>query len=482
MKKHQQLTKQLTKQFFKLSLWPKKLTHQLMVLFLSALLLSQGTSLWLLFDRDLSSIETQNQMKITNDVLNLAKLLNASQPQLHQRILSTWKIPGVIFKLTTQTDIGPPSTKREKFLSKRILAWLQDEFGKSPRLKIKLSEISQSERQKNTWLNKLIKENTGKDYNRLNSSPVDQLNVAIPLQDGRWLEAMAQPPAISSLINSQNTLVYILTVTLLISAILFWSLRKITRPLAQLTLAATRLGRGQKVATIEQQGPDDIQNTIAAFNLMNERLQRFVSERTHMLAALSHDLRTPLTSMRLRVEVLPESIERDKLLESLNEMTQMSEATLAFISTGRDQESTVKIDIAALLCSVCDDLIEMGEPVQFEYERAIILSCRPIRLKRSFTNLIGNAIKYGKCAQIMIEQQDNTVIITIQDKGPGIPEKYQSKVFEPFFRIESSRSRDTGGIGLGLSIVQQNINSHGGKIALRNNDIGLQVIISLPCK
>ncbi len=453
-----------------------------MVLFLSALLLSQGTSLWLLFDRNLSSIETQSQKKITHDVLNLAKLLNASQPQLHGKIISTWKIPGVILKLTTQTDIGPASTQREKFLSKKIDTWLKDESGKTPRLKIELSELSSSEKQKIAWLTKLVKDNTGNEFKRLNFSPVNQLNVAIPLQDGRWLEARAQPPAMSSLINSQNTLIYILTVTLLISAILFWSLRKITKPLAQLTLAATRLGRGQKVATIEQQGPDDIQNTIAAFNLMNERLQRFVSERTHMLAALSHDLRTPLTSMRLRAEVLPDSIERDKLLESLDEMAQMSEATLSFISTGNDQESTVKIDISALLCSVCEDLIEMGEPVQFEYQQAVILSCRAISLKRSFTNLIGNAIKYGKCAQITIEQQDNTAIITIQDKGPGIPKKYQSKVFEPFFRIESSRSRDTGGIGLGLSIVQQNINNHGGKIALNNNDIGLQVIISLPCK
>ena len=137
-----------TKQVNKLNLWPKKLTHQLMILFLSALLLSQGTSLWLLFDRDLSSIETQSQQKITNDVLNLAKLLNASQPELHERILSTWKIPGVTFRLTTQTNIGPPNTKREKFLSKRIDDWLQNEFGKSSRLSMKLSKISSSEKQK----------------------------------------------------------------------------------------------------------------------------------------------------------------------------------------------------------------------------------------------------------------------------------------------------------------------------------------------
>jgi len=465
----------------KFNLWPKKLTHQLMVLFLSALLLSQVTSLWLLFDRNLSSIETQNQKKITNDVLNLAKLLDASEPQLYKKILSTWKIPGVIFKLTTQTDISSPSTTREIFLSKRIAEWLKDKFGKSVRLKVELSQISSSEKAKIDWLTKLVKNNTGNEFKRLNFSPVNQLNVAIPLQDGRWLEAEAQPPAISSLINSQKTLIFILITTLLISAILFWSLRKITKPLSQLTQAANKLGRGQKVSTIEKQGPDDIKNTIAAFNLMNERLQRFVSERTHMLAALSHDLRTPLTSMRLRVEVLPESIEREKILESLDEMQLMSEATLSFISTGSDKEDTVKVDIAALICSICDDLIEMGEPVQFEYQQAVILSCRPMSLKRSFTNLINNAIKYGKSAKVTCEQQDNTAIITFQDKGSGIPEKYQSKVFEPFFRIESSRSRETGGIGLGLSIVQQNINNHGGDIALRNNDIGLQVTISLPC-
>ena len=335
---------------------------------------------------------------------------------------------------------------------------------------------------KNAWLNDIIKKNTGRVFNRLNSSPADQLNIALPLQDGRWLEVEARPPAISSLINSQNTLVYILIVTLLISAILFWSLRKITMPLAQLTLAATRLGRGQKVSTIEQQGPDDIKNTIAAFNQMNVRLEHFVSERTHMLAALSHDLRTPLTSMRLRVEMLDESIEREKLLESLNDMQQMSETTLAFISKGNEQENTVRIDIAALLSSVCEDLIDIGKSVEFEYEQAIILACRATSLKRTFRNLIENAIKYGKCAEVRIKQQDNNIFITIQDKGPGIPDKHLKKVFEPFYRIESSRSRDTGGIGLGLSIVQQNINSHGGKIALRNNDIGLQVIITLPCK
>ena len=256
--------------------------------------------------------------------------------------------------------------------------------------------------------------------------------------------------------------------------------RRITRPIRKLSSASHRLGLGEKIDPLQEEGPEDIRELVRAFNLMNERLQRFVADRTRMLAALPHDLRTPVTSMRLRVKLMEPGPETDQLLATLDEMHQMSEATLAFMRQASNNEATRAVDVNALLDSLCEDLQDIGLSVHYQDSQKVIAHCRLVSLKRALCNLIENAAKYGSVAHVNMSARQESAQIRIQDEGNGIPEGMMERVFEPFVRMEESRSRETGGIGLGMSIARNIIHSHGGDIYLENNDRGLPVTINLP--
>uniref|UniRef100_UPI003F6B4865 ATP-binding protein n=1 Tax=Pseudomaricurvus sp. TaxID=2004510 RepID=UPI003F6B4865 len=286
---------------------------------------------------------------------------------------------------------------------------------------------------------------------------------------------------------ARHTLTFVVVASILVLLVVFWQLRKITRPLSFLARAANDLGRGKDVSPLKEEGPLDVRETLIAFNRMNDRIQRYVSDRTRMLAALSHDLRTPMTSMRLRLELMAPSDERDKLLASLDEMQQMSEASLDFVRQSGDVEATRAVDLTALLDSMCDDLCDLGMDVRFAEADKMVLDVRPVSLKRALRNVIENAVKYGEHARVSVQRRDNNVVIEVCDSGPGIPLSHQASVFEPFVRVEESRSRNTGGMGLGLSIARQIITSHGGEIRLHNQiqegiTVGLAVEIILPCR
>ena len=192
-----------------------------------------------------------------------------------------------------------------------------------------------------------------------------------------------------------------------------------------------------------------MQRAARAFNRMQERLRRLIESRTQMLAALSHDLRTPLTLLRLRTEEVADAGERDKMLATIGEMDEMIGSTLAFARDEVQAEPRRKVDIAALLASIVDDMADAGLPVTMTAAAPLIHDCQPGASKRALTNLLDNAVKYGKCARAAIASAGGSVEITIDDDGPGIPEAELAKVFQPFYRVEDSRSRDTGGTGLG---------------------------------
>ncbi|MFK0569705.1 ATP-binding protein, partial [Endozoicomonas sp.] len=282
---------------------------------------------------------------------------------------------------------------------------------------------------------------------------VTSLQVSVHMLNGYWLNLKARAPVAPPLAAKQ-TVIFLVTAMVLVLLALAVMVRRITRPLRMLSKASVRLGMGEKVEPLPETGPADLRETIRAFNQMNDRLQRFVSDRTRMLAALSHDLRTPITSMRLRVELMPESHDRDRLLETLEEMQQMSEATLAFMRQASDNEVTRQVDLNAMLGSLCDDLAEIGQAVNFQETSETIIRCRPVSLKRALRNLIENGVKYGQSVDVSLALYDqngaekpgqHVVSVIIRDCGPGIPEAMMEQVFEPFFRLEGSRNRDTGG-------------------------------------
>jgi signal transduction histidine kinase len=256
---------------------------------------------------------------------------------------------------------------------------------------------------------------------------------------------------------------------------------RVARPMRRLAFAAEAFGRGEEIARLPEEGPTDIRRTAEAFNRMQERLRRFVADRTSMLAAIGHDLRTPITSLRLRAEFVTDEEMREKILATLDEMQAMTEATLAFAREEATGEPTRVIDLSALAESVCNDLADIGWNVTFADSGKIPYRCRPAALRRAMRNLIENAVRYGGEARVSLALADEWFEIAVDDSGPGIPDEEFERVFAPFFRLEGSRSRTTGGVGLGLSIARTIVRGHGGDIVLANlRGGGLRAMIRLP--
>jgi signal transduction histidine kinase len=305
------------------------------------------------------------------------------------------------------------------------------------------------------------------------------LEISAALSSGQWLNARARPPAPSWLwlkatLTSVGITAVLLTLTLLLAV------RRILRPMNELSRAAHAFGRGEKVR-IAEKGPEDVREVTRAFNQMQDQVGRAQEDRARLLAALAHDLRTPITSMRLRVEMLPESEDRNRLLDSLREMQHLAEATLDFIR-GSTTEQHRRYDLATLLDSLCDDLQQMGLAVHCKDSPRCVLQGQPEAVKRALRNLIENAVNYGEQAEVTLETTDTEAVITILDRGPGIPEAERERVFEPFYRLEHSRNRETGGAGLGLAIARTLIRGMGGEVRLGAGPEGrgLEVLVTLP--
>ena len=260
-----------------------------------------------------------------------------------------------------------------------------------------------------------------------------------------------------------------------------WSVSLATKPLSRLSEAADRFGADVHAPPLAETGPREVKHAAAAFNRMQRRLRQFVTDRTRMLAAISHDLRTPLTRMRLRAEMMEEGEQRAKILGDLQEMEDMVGATLAFARDEHADEPSQPIDLAALLETITADAKDMDQPVYLITAGSLPVLMRPRTFKRAIVNIIDNAVRYGGTAELSLRRDNDEAVLRIVDYGPGIPLAERENVLRPFYRIEGSRSRDTGGIGLGLSIASDTISAHGGKMALSETPGGgLTVEIRLP--
>lgn len=306
------------------------------------------------------------------------------------------------------------------------------------------------------------------------------LQVAVPLSDGQWLSfATALPESGSTF--SREFLLSMGFMAIVIFAVSFWAVRRVTAPLAAVSLAAERLGNDLNAPPMPETGTIETRQASRAFNTMQARLRGLIENRTRMLAAISHDLRTPLTLLRLRAENVENPQERDKMLATIAEMDSMIGETLRFARDEATTEIRRPTDIAALVQSIIDDMADAGMPVKMQPSEPIVYHCQPDALKRAIRNLLDNAVKYGKAANVAIQTTSKTREIVIDDEGPGIPEQELSRVFDPFYRLEESRSRDTGGVGLGLAIAQSIVQAHRGNLVLSNRPTaGLRARIVLP--
>jgi signal transduction histidine kinase len=274
------------------------------------------------------------------------------------------------------------------------------------------------------------------------------------------------------------------SVGLLLGAIVLITLvavRWVTKPLKTLALAAERLGEDIRRPPLDESGPAEVTRAARAFNGMQRQLIKFIDDRTRILSAMSHDLKTPITRLRLRAELLEDAAARTRIETDLNEMQEMVTGTLE-VMRGLQRESTrVPIDIMALLHSVQDDMRVLGGEIVIEGSAAHPYPGSPEALRRCLTNLVSNALKYGGSARVDVTDGPQRLEIRIRDKGPGIPAAELERVFEPFYRLEASRSRSTGGTGLGLTIARNLARSHGGDLVLGNlPEGGLEALLTLP--
>jgi signal transduction histidine kinase len=257
--------------------------------------------------------------------------------------------------------------------------------------------------------------------------------------------------------------------------------RWVTRPLTALANAAEALGRNIDRPPLEERGPSEVARAAHAFNGMQTRLRRFISDRARIFAAMSHDLKTPITRLRLRAEMLESDALKTKFASDLAEMEAMVNSSLAYLRGVQDHEASQPIDVRALLESLQADTLETGKCVTVEGGAATPYTGKPQALKRVLSNLIENAVRYGNEARVIVEDDHEGLRIRVRDSGPGIPESELERVFEPFHRLEESRNRESGGTGLGLSIARNIAQLHGGDIALRNlPQGGLEAVLTLP--
>ncbi|MBB6096152.1 signal transduction histidine kinase [Povalibacter uvarum] len=256
--------------------------------------------------------------------------------------------------------------------------------------------------------------------------------------------------------------------------------RRITRPLSRLAAAADSLGRSLSQPPVPETGPRELRQVAQGFNVMQDRLRRYIDSRTRAVAAMSHDLRTPLTRARLRLELMEDDEHRKEFERDLLEMESMVVATLDALSDLGVEEAAQELDVNGLLARLQSEFAQLGHRLRIEGSATATYRARPQTLKRCLTNLIDNAFKYGDAVRVRVDD-DDVLRITIIDEGPGIPPEELERVFEPFYRLESSRSRETGGTGLGLSVARDAAQAHGGRLILRNGpDRGLEAELSLP--
>ncbi len=455
---------------------PQSITAQILLLALTGLILAQVLGLQIYrHERDeaLGLVNSRNAMIRLSSVV---RLLSSSPAQLHEEILRASRSETLMMRIQNVPLSPSAHNLQYEDILRRLLDYPNN-------LSIQISAELVSDRLPPTMFQQMHQQARDKQGNN-RPPPMWQRDVrlygSVELVDGSWLNfsslADREPPT-----WSPGSLLSLSLVALLIGAVLVVLLRRITRPLKLLVQQAEQFGRGAAIPPLGETGPREVAETLAAFNRMQLRLNRFVQDRTQMLAAISHDLRTPLTSLRLRCEFLPDGEDRDRMLQTLAQMESMLHATLSFARDEHQGEENRNVDLVSLLHSLCDDYEDNGQPVECYAEGKRVYQCRPEVLRRVLQNLINNALKYAGDAEVSLEATSTAILIRVRDHGEGIPEDQLEAVFKPFFRLDTARNTEDGSVGLGLAIARTLIHQHGGELRLSNApDGGLLAEIQLP--
>jgi signal transduction histidine kinase len=456
-------------------LLPKSLFGQTLLILLAGLVVSHLIGAWIYATDRENAVRAVGGLALAQRIANLTQLVEDAPAEWRDRIVAASSDP--TFRVTLSAE--PPNfaaANDQTSVSQVIEKFLADQLPKRTAQQIRVA-IAGTSAPPLAFMH---------DHPMAMAPMIHAmgawrgLDASIQLADGQWLSfATALPDAGPAV--SRQFILSMAVMAVIILAVSIWAVRRVTAPLGGIAAAAERLGRDVGAPPLAVLGTVEMRRAARAFNEMQGRLRRIIENRTRMLAAISHDLRTPLTLLRLRAEGVENVEEREKMLATIADMNGMIEATLAFARDEAMAEPRRSTDLTALLASIVDDMADAGMPVTMTPASPVIYDCRPAALKRAITNLIDNAVKYGKVARVSIRSAPRTVEIIVEDDGPGIPEDELVRVFQPFYRLEESRSRETGGIGLGLAIVPSIVEAHGGELTLANrSEGGLRAAILLP--
>jgi signal transduction histidine kinase len=420
-----------------------------------ALLLSQGATGFLAIFLQPHREPPAFPSETAAHVATIIKVLGAAPAADRPRIAAAIDAKGIAFLTPDRFDLGDSEPAGEAAVFRRMI---EDQLGE--RVPLRLIET----------------ETTGR---------MRPILVAARLNDGSTIQiatTLMAPPNIVEF-SLMPTLFYLPFVALAIAMLTIWATRRVTAPLRAFAAAAERLGNEHSVPLLTEQGPVELRRAARSFNKMQEQLKRFVDDRTRMLAAISHDMRTPVTRLRLRVEAgVDDEEEQQKMLQDLDLMDAMIRSVLSFLRDGIPDEAVELVNIASLLESVCDDFSDTGRNAHYVGLANFPLRCRPTMLGRAMTNLVENAVKFAGAATIDLRYDESgNAVIFVDDDGPGIPAAEIKKAFDPFYRVDPARNIESGGVGLGLSIAKAIIEAHAGHIKLTNRTPrGLRAVVTLP--
>jgi signal transduction histidine kinase len=461
--------------------WPRTLVGRSILVLFAAVLISNGIGLAAYLGERRSLQITARERAIAERVADAARLIEAAAPADRPRLLRSLRGAGLRLQWSDQPLVGEadPEGDRVRSLRAVFIEELGGEAGDGLRLRpggpgaaTESSEAAGKGQWPPGWGGR------GGEHGPFpgagDKATLAVLFGSVRLDDGSWLNFAApltpQTPSWTS-----SMLLLIAGTSLAAAAIAAFVVWRASAPLSLFAAASERLGRDLDAPPLPERGPTEVARAARAFNEMQAHLQRMVRQRTQMLAAMSHDLRTPLTRLRLRAELLDDPAQQEKALADLDQVEDLIATSLEFARDAFAGEQPAKLDLAALVATVCDEAADAGGRIRYHGPERAPFVARQMAVRRALANLLDNAMRHGETVEVSLilhATGAERAEILVEDDGPGLPESELGKVGEPFYRPDASRSRDSGGAGLGLAIVRAVAVAHGGEITLTNRDRG----------
>jgi signal transduction histidine kinase len=460
---------------------PQSLFGRLVLVLLGGLAIAQAATLYInLAERD-QLLYRAGGMRLAQQISDIVKLLDSLPAAERRRVVAVFNAPPLVVSLDRRPVEPVQADESADFRHAMFTTMLRYALGENARVAVARAPDSPRalERREPPFMPMMQHPMRGRGPGPgfIAGGPLFVVQVA--LGDGTLVTFDTQVSAQEAALPLRVALtLFVLLGTVVVLSLV--AVRWVTKPLATLANAAQQLGVDIHRAPLAESGPAEAQRAARAFNTMQRRLQSFITDRARILAAMSHDLKTPITRLRLRAEALGDDALRRKFEHDLDEMQAMVTQTLEFMRDTSAAEPPQRVDLMALIESVRDDYADTGKTVALEGRIERPYAGRPLALRRCLGNLLDNAIRYGERATLRVEDHAREVVIRVLDEGPGMAEADLEKAFEPFFRGEASRSRETGGTGLGLGIARNIARAHGGDLVLKNRlGKGLEAILTL---